>query len=445
MKSDIFKIRVTDPTRKTTLFVLDPSSRSHWTLGSHPECELPFPSSFQLPQKALTFECRASSEPPIASTLWMNLASPTASAPLRLRGLQVESAEVPLGIPFQLGDLELRADPRPRSSDHWPSLRLKQTDPLSRWKTRTDLGVDLLKKTRLAAETSLSAYIQGETGTGKELIAESLHQWSSRRGGPFVAINCGALPFHLAESELFGHTKGAFTGADQARVGALSQAHGGTLFLDEIADLSLDLQVKLLRFLENGEIRPLGSDRTTRVNVRVVCASHAPLSELVRDKRFRQDLYFRLTPITLRIPPLRERLEDIDLLARAFAERQGFALSRDALLQLRAHIWPGNVRELRHSIERACAYGRSGDLQLTGEDFAFLFDPEHLESSEHVHSKASENPPQLSFDSAERTLLVRTLRLTRGNRSEAARLLKISRSTIFSMIKRHQIRIKATG
>src|SRR6185437_13187356 len=183
-----------------------------------------------------------------------------------------------------------------------------------------------------------------ETGTGKEVLAHLLHAWSARASGPFVPINCGALPLSLAESELFGHVKGAFTGAANQRPGALMQAHGGTLFLDEIGDLPLDIQVKLLRFLENGEIRPVGADRPSRADVRLICATHHPLQKLVEEGKFRRDLYYRLASVTLEIPSLRSRPEDVEMLARKFATELGKTISTQALLRLQVHSWPGNVR-----------------------------------------------------------------------------------------------------
>src|SRR3954467_3600220 len=171
---------------------------------------------------------------------------------------------------------------------------------------------------RKAAATPLSIYLAGETGTGKEVLAHLLHAWSQRAPGPFGPVHGGALPLSLAESELFGHVKGAFTGAVQSRPGALMQAHGGTLFLDEIGDLPLDIQVKLLRFLENGEIRPVGADRASRADVRIVCATHHPLHKLVEEGKFRRDLYYRLASVTIEIPSLRARPDDIHMLATKF-------------------------------------------------------------------------------------------------------------------------------
>jgi DNA-binding NtrC family response regulator len=208
---------------------------------------------------------------------------------------------------------------------------------------------------RKAATTPLSIYLAGETGTGKDVLAHLVHAWSERASGPFVPLHCGALALSLVESELFGHVKGAFTGAIHQRPGALLQAHGGTLFLDEVADLPMDVQVKLLRFLENGEIRPVGSDHVSRSDVRLVCATHRPLAQLVDEGKFRRDLYYRLASVTIQIPTLRSRPDDIALLADRIAVDLKRRLSPMARARLKTHSWPGNVRELRHAVERACA------------------------------------------------------------------------------------------
>ena len=182
----------------------------------------------------------------------------------------------------------------------------------------------------------------------------------------------------LAESELFGHVKGAFTGAVNHRPGALMQAHNGTLFLDEIGDLPLDIQVKLLRFLENGEIRPVGADRPSRADVRILCATHHPLQKLVEEGRFRRDLYYRLASITIEIPSLRSRPEDVEMLAQRFATELQRSISPKAMLRLQAHAWPGNVRELRHAIERASGMAGPFAPILNEEAFAFLLTPQNI-------------------------------------------------------------------
>ncbi|GIW86876.1 MAG: acetoacetate metabolism regulatory protein AtoC [Isosphaeraceae bacterium] len=224
------------------------------------------------------------------------------------------------------------------------------------------------------APTDATVMILGETGTGKELIARNLHDRSLRASGPFIPVNCGALPENLVESELFGHRKGAFTGAETNRKGLFEVANGGTLFLDEVGELDKSIQVKLLRFLESGEIRRVGENEPFRVDVRVLCATHRDLREMIAADQFREDLFFRLNTFEIHLPPLRERKEDIAALAahllKRFAPRKGpDALTDEFLRALQAHDWPGNVRELANAIERAAILAGPGPLR-----------PEHLPS-----------------------------------------------------------------
>jgi transcriptional regulator with GAF, ATPase, and Fis domain len=208
---------------------------------------------------------------------------------------------------------------------------------------------------RMVAARDTTVLITGESGTGKDLIAQGIHQISARRKQPFVVVNCSAIPETLLESELFGYTKGAFTGAVQSRMGRIHAAHGGTLFLDEIGDMPLALQSKILRFLEQGEVQRLGGTDNFRVDVRVVAATNAELMKRIGEQQFREDLYYRLAVFPIRLPPLRERMDDTPILARLFAARfrPGSVLSGEALHILMQHRWPGNVRELRNVIERA--------------------------------------------------------------------------------------------
>jgi transcriptional regulator with PAS, ATPase and Fis domain len=301
--------------------------------------------------------------------------------------------------------------------------------------TCSENGRQALWTAKKAAATPLSLYLAGETGTGKEVLAHLIHAWSPRKSGPFVPIHCGALPISLAESELFGHVKGAFTGAVHHRPGALMQAHGGTLFLDEIGDLPLDIQVKLLRFLENGEIRPIGADRTSRADVRLVCATHHPLQKLVAEGKFRQDLFYRLASVTIDLPTLRSRPDDIEMLAVKFAHELERILSPRSLLRLQAHAWPGNVRELRHAIERASGL-YDPFTSILGEDaFQFLLTPENIGQSPDLELGSS----VLSLHEMERVVLLKALKLSRGNRAQAAKILGVARSTLFEMLKRHRI------
>ena len=210
--------------------------------------------------------------------------------------------------------------------------------------------------TQLVARRDTTVLVLGQSGTGKDLVAQAIHNLSPRRSNPFVVINCAAIPEALLEAELFGYTKGAFTGAVQSRIGRIHAAQGGTLFLDEIGDLPLGLQSKLLRFLEQGEVQRLGSTDSFKVDVRVVAATNGNIRKLVQEKQFREDLYYRLAIFPIELPLLKDRMEDLPTLAMSFLDRfssRRLGLSSEATFQLLQHNWPGNVRELRNVIERA--------------------------------------------------------------------------------------------
>jgi len=284
------------------------------------------------------------------------------------------------------------------------------------------------------AESELPVLVLGETGTGKELIARAIHALSPRRRRGFVAHNCGATPDSLIESELFGHARGAFTGAIADRPGLFESAEGGTLFLDEIGDASPLLQMKLLRVLQEGEARRVGDTRVRRVDVRVVSATHRGLEDGVTSNGFRADLFYRLNAVRLRLPPLRDRGDDVLLLARHFlaraAERHGApapALSPDLLVRLRGHAWPGNVRELAN----ACAYavrvaGARGRVEVAHWPEAPLLARSAALSGLHAETRALE----------ERRLR-ETLERTRGNKSKAARVLGLSRQGLLKKLRRY--------
>ena len=284
------------------------------------------------------------------------------------------------------------------------------------------------------APSTATVLIQGESGTGKELIANAIHHGSARRDRPFIKVNCAALPETLLESEVFGYERGAFTGAVARKEGRFELADGGTLFMDEIGDLSPATQAKLLRVLQEGEFERLGGIRTLKVDVRLVAATNADLTALVREKRFREDLFYRLNVITIQIPPLRERREDIPLLAqhflRRFAAKNAKAISgftEEALDLLQTYAWPGNVRELENVIERAVVLSRSS--MISPADF-----PETLVGSEQAarHLVISIGTP---LEDVEDRLIEETLRYTKGDKTIAAKLLGIATRTIYRRLK----------
>jgi hypothetical protein len=329
-----WQARVEDPSGETRVFALQSSGA--FTLGRSDE------STIALRDSTVAFEAAQFWATPLlgktgvsVSPFWMRIND--GMPPAFVGDLGVREAQVPAGVVIRFG--ETRVTFEPLTSDMGlPSF----PHGIRPWLTQSQDGRELLWMAKKAAATPLSLYIAGETGTGKEVLAHLLHAWSDRASGPFVPLHCGALSLSLIESELFGHVKGAFTGAHTQRPGALMQAHNGTLFLDEVGDLPLDIQVKLLRFLENGEIRPVGADRCSHADVRLLCATHHPLLKLVEQGKFRRDLYYRLASVTLQIPNLRSRPQDIEMLALKFASGLGRTLSPQALLRLKAHRWPGN-------------------------------------------------------------------------------------------------------
>jgi two-component system, NtrC family, response regulator HydG len=288
------------------------------------------------------------------------------------------------------------------------------------------------------ADSSATILIQGESGTGKELVARTIHERSGRRAGPFVAVNCAALPENLLESELFGYEKGAFTGAAGRKEGRFELANGGTLFLDEVADLSLVTQPKILRVLQEGEFERLGGTRTLQVDVRIVAATNQDLADMVKEKRFREDLYYRLNVITIRVPPLRERHEDIRVLAqhylRVYAAKNGRKLegfSNEALERLESYAWPGNVRELENLIERTVLLARKDriDAEDLPEEVAGVKRPPRGAILELVGTPLAE---------IEQRLLDETLRITGGNKTQAAKLLGIDVRTVARKLERRE-------
>jgi len=289
------------------------------------------------------------------------------------------------------------------------------------------------------AETDASVLITGESGTGKELIARGLHDAGPRRSGPFVALNCAAVPEPLLESELFGHVRGAFTDAHASRHGLFVQAHGGTLFLDEVGDLSPHLQPKLLRALQERTVRPVGGDRTIACDVRIIAATNQHLEAAAIQGHFRQDLYFRLNVIHVEVPPLRARGRDILLLAQAFLEQYAKqvgnpikAIAPAAAERLLAYRWPGNVRELQNCMERA--------VTLAARDGIGIDDlPERIRNGELASASGNERSdvPLVPLDEIERRHVLRVLDAVRGNRTNAAEILGLDRKTLYRKLRRY--------
>ncbi len=300
--------------------------------------------------------------------------------------------------------------------------------------TRSPAMEEVLQQAKMVSVTDASVFIHGESGTGKELLARAIHRASRRSGREFVAVNCGAIPEPLLESELFGYVKGAFTGATRDHKGLFQAAHSGTLFLDEIGDMPLALQVKLLRVLQERQVRPVGAVASVPVDVRVVSASHRNLQDEMKAGRFREDLYYRLNVVSLSLPPLAQRREDIPLLANHFlqhlAERYGknvAALAPDALELMLAASWPGNVRQLFNVVEQTVALSMTQLVPASLVQRALQQAAANLSSLDEAKRRF------------ERDYLVQLLKMTRGNVSQAARLAKRNRSDFYSLLARHEL------
>lgn len=343
-----------------------------------------------------------------------------------------------------LPPMELRANVRKALAHR--SLLLENKDLRRRLKEqapdRTIIGAgaairNVLRLVDKVAPHDTTLLLTGESGTGKELVAWAVHRSSPRGENPFVAVNCSALPETLLESELFGHVKGAFTGATSSRKGLFVQANGGTLLLDEIGDMPASLQAKLLRVLEEQRIRPVGSDQETQVDVRVIAATNSDLGTLVRDKKFRQDLFFRIRVMELPLPPLRERREDISLLAQHFLDKaaRGGAVSKlkpEVLRLFEEYQWPGNVRELSNVIERAC-------LLADGEWITPDLLPRELLSQASAPSHAGQALEDSTLAELEEVQIRRILKSNQWSRTRAADALGISRRTLYNKMKQYGI------
>ena len=292
--------------------------------------------------------------------------------------------------------------------------------------------VDVYKLISRVAPTDAPVLIEGESGTGKELVSRLIHKNSKRRDGPFVPVDCGSIAAGIMESELFGSLRGAFTGADRDRLGLIESAKSGTVFLDEIAEVDTGFQLKLLRFLQEKEIRPLGSSKSRKIDVRVVAATNRDLNALVEDGEFRQDLWFRLNVVHVRLPPLRERRGDISVLARHFLRRfneryeRQVRLSPSGLKSLEEHAWPGNVRQFQHLLER----------------LTILSPVEVLEGDAVAESLRTLEPrrkPVESLADAEEDQIRKVLAATGGNKTRAAQILHIERKTLYRKLERMKL------
>lgn len=323
-----------------------------------------------------------------------------------------------------------------RRALHLNELAKKPTNKIEKWRkpiiAQSQLMESLLNDLYHIAQSDISVYVQGESGAGKELVAQAIHAASPRKNKPFVAVNCSAIPEELLESELFGHKRGAFSGAVENHKGLFQHANGGVLFLDEIGDMSSAFQVKLLRALQENEIRPVGDNKTIPIDVRVVSASHKDLKQLVEEKQFRLDLYYRLNIVTLRLPSLRERPEDIPLLAQHFISQQktkAKKLANNALEMLVGYDWPGNIRELKNVMEQVCVFANTSIIPVSLIEKALQ----------------QENLAMLSFNEAkqefEQNYLIKLLKLVNGNVSQAARIAQRNRTEFYRLLKRYNLNI----
>jgi len=330
---------------------------------------------------------------------------------------------------------------RPQGEDYALTRSLKEKLGLRQLVGETRAFLEEVRKIPLVARCDANVIVTGETGTGKELCARAVHYLSRRTRGPFVPVNCGAIPLELVENELFGHERGAFTGASNAEAGLIREADGGTLFLDEVDCLPLSAQVKLLRFLQEKEYRPLGSSRTRKADVRVVVATNLDLAAAVKAGRLRQDLYYRLNVMPLHMPPLRERREDIPVLARHFLAKYAAEFGRpardfsaDAVRELTLYDWPGNVRELEHVVERALVLCErrvvaARDLTLPRDDG---------DAPEETEGSFKEMKARL-VERFEKSYILRALLACDGNITQAARLACKNRRAFWQLLRKHDI------
>ena len=342
--------------------------------------------------------------------------------PVLLNDLQILEAPLKNGDEIQL--LDQKYVFLEHGSEVNKSTHLQSKNTL--WQTQLDSLPRI-------AETDFSVLLLGASGTGKEILAAELHRLSSRAEGPFLSVNCSALTETLVESELFGHVKGSFTGAIGDRKGAFEAARGGTLFLDEIGDLPYSLQAKILRALENSEIRPVGADRSIKTDVRIIAATHQQLPQKIRSQEFRADLYYRLNVVTLMPPSLKERMEDFDDLLYAFSKKLRVRFSFAAIQRLKKHSWPGNIRELKNVVSRANAY--FCNQQIEEKDIERLIDPQHALPTVAGHD--TEELPVIK--EIEKQMIIKRLQVNQGNQKLTAQDLNMPKSTLHDRLKLYSI------
>jgi transcriptional regulator with GAF, ATPase, and Fis domain len=319
-------------------------------------------------------------------------------------------------------------------------VRLQDRDRLEGMIGSSKAMREVFKCVKTIAPTSSSILIQGETGTGKEVIARAIHSHSNRAKHPMVALSCAAVPPTLLEDELFGHDVGAFTDARDKKLGRIERADKGTFFLDDIDDMPLEIQVKLLRVLQEREFERLGGDTTISVDVRIITATKVSLRDMVNEGKFREDLFYRLNVVPLLLPPLRDRQGDVTLLVQHFIEKYGngraYEVKEDVRAAMDAYYWPGNIRELEHAVERAIAFAGAGRILKR----------EHLVEASTQHKKALAVPPHLTTlkeftEEAERQHIIETLRTTNGHKAQAAGVLGISRKNLWEKMRLYEIEV----
>jgi len=305
--------------------------------------------------------------------------------------------------------------------------------------------LDIFKLINQIADSMATVLIEGESGTGKELLARAIHYQSTRRNKPFLAVDCSALTVSLLESELFGHSKGAFTGAISHRQGLFEEAIGGTIFLDEVGDIPLSMQSKLLRVIQEREIKPVGSNIMKKIDVRIITATNKSLKELVQKRCFREDLYYRLTVVPISLPPLRERKEDIPFLVAHFIKKYGLKnrkkvtnISREALLKIIQHDWPGNVRELENTIERALLICKRNEIDC--QDL-FIEGP-MTGNTLYVSPKNEKNTLNSAVEESEKAYIISILQKVNYNRTKAAKVLGVSRRTLYDKIEKYNLKAR---